>query len=557
MGLKSARSRIRFKDIEALPSEEVQPSRRFVRKNGKDPASSAVGEPTLGDRPTELAQMSPAAAAGGSSRPAVRQSESWQSDPLIAARRSVSSPESAEAAETGWRLQGHGAHLSDGVGGAAANEETGMAMRSKTIGAEMRQAREAAGLGIEDVAAHLRIRSNFLAALEEGRADALPGVTYAIGYVRTYAAFLGLDAEEAVRRFKHDAAGLHSRTELTFPSPAPEGRVPGGGVMLVAALLATLAYGGWYVLEERGITLDSLVPAVPERLATLLDSEPSVPEAPASRAPAGDTASGGTVVTPMGGYADANPDSAAAPTRRAVVETQSPSRGEAPAPSGSEPSATDRAASAEPSFAETAPTTARPAPESDFVADRPLAAPLPSRPQQTEVGPPEVTPRAVASADPSATDPGETTGTAPAAAISETPIPETAEPEAGSSIPASPALSSGDGTAQAGRSIVTPSVAAVPDVPARQAGVPAERVVIRASGDSWVQIQDASGTALFTRVLKDGDIYRVPNRDGLTLATGNAGTLEVLVDGTPIPSLGEFGEVVRNIKLDPDQLKTR
>ena len=114
------------------------------------------------------------------------------------------------------------------------------------VGDELRRAREAAGLEISDVAAHLRIRSNFLAALEEGRPDALPGVTYAIGYVRTYAGFLGLDPETSVRRFKEEAAGLNSRTELVFPSPAPEGRVPGMAVMLVALLLAGGAYGGWY-----------------------------------------------------------------------------------------------------------------------------------------------------------------------------------------------------------------------------------------------------------------------------------------------------------------------
>ncbi|HEY9567811.1 MAG TPA: DUF4115 domain-containing protein, partial [Thalassobaculum sp.] len=81
-----------------------------------------------------------------------------------------------------------------------------------------------------------------------------------------------------------------------------------------------------------------------------------------------------------------------------------------------------------------------------------------------------------------------------------------------------------------------------------------DRVMIRATGDSWVQVRDAQGAALFTRVLREGDVYRVPEQSGLRLATGNAGALEILVDGTPAPSLGSFGEVVRNVLLEPAQL---
>src|SRR3546814_13508075 len=73
-----------------------------------------------------------------------------------------------------------------------ANEERGMSSLPLPVGEELRRARVQAGLEISDVAAHLRIRSNFLAALGEGRPDALPGITYAIGYVRTYAGFLAI-----------------------------------------------------------------------------------------------------------------------------------------------------------------------------------------------------------------------------------------------------------------------------------------------------------------------------------------------------------------------------
>ncbi len=51
-----------------------------------------------------------------------------------------------------------------------------------------------------------------------------------------------------------------------------------------------------------------------------------------------------------------------------------------------------------------------------------------------------------------------------------------------------------------------------------------------------------------------GDRIAVPDLPGLTLFTGNAGGLEIVVDGRPLPSLGPVGAVRRNIPLDLDAL---
>ncbi len=77
---------------------------------------------------------------------------------------------------------------------------------------------------------------------------------------------------------------------------------------------------------------------------------------------------------------------------------------------------------------------------------------------------------------------------------------------------------------------------------------------IRALADSWVQIRDADQGIVFARVLKTGETYRVP-RSGLILRTGNAGALEVLVDGKPAPALGALGTLRRNVTLEPDALR--
>ena len=81
------------------------------------------------------------------------------------------------------------------------------------------------------------------------------------------------------------------------------------------------------------------------------------------------------------------------------------------------------------------------------------------------------------------------------------------------------------------------------------------RIVIAAIADSWIQVRDETRSDLFTRMLRAGDTYRVPNRPGLVMLTGNAGGLEITVDGVKAPPIGALGQVTRDIPLDPDALK--
>ena len=81
------------------------------------------------------------------------------------------------------------------------------------------------------------------------------------------------------------------------------------------------------------------------------------------------------------------------------------------------------------------------------------------------------------------------------------------------------------------------------------------RVIIRAIGTTWVEIRDQlKGEVLLSRLLYPGDRYLMANREGLIMLTGNAGGLEISVDGDIVPSIGPSGAVRRNILLDPDAL---
>ena len=82
------------------------------------------------------------------------------------------------------------------------------------------------------------------------------------------------------------------------------------------------------------------------------------------------------------------------------------------------------------------------------------------------------------------------------------------------------------------------------------------RILVRAVMNSWIQVRDdADNRLLVTRMLRAGDSYRVPDRRGLKLLTGNAGALEILVDGEVVPSIGPIGKVLRAVALDSERLR--
>ena len=138
------------------------------------------------------------------------------------------------------------------------------------VGSDLRAARQRLGWALPDVAGNLRIRLPYLEAIEDGRLAELPGGAYAMGFVRTYATMVGLDAEEMVRRFRIEAQAVNVKPKLTFPAPVPQRGVPAGAVVLLGLVIAAGAYVGWYRYSgsnEGRVTQTAAAP--PERLAAM------------------------------------------------------------------------------------------------------------------------------------------------------------------------------------------------------------------------------------------------------------------------------------------------
>ncbi len=137
------------------------------------------------------------------------------------------------------------------------------------LGAEMRAARQRLGWGVSELAASLRIRPQYLEAIEDGRVADLPGTTYALGFIRAYGNALGLPGAEYATRFRAEGGPANKRTELAFPVPVPQRGVPAGAVVLLGMLVVAAAYGGWYYYSADQRTPSHVVAALPERLAPL------------------------------------------------------------------------------------------------------------------------------------------------------------------------------------------------------------------------------------------------------------------------------------------------
>ena len=74
---------------------------------------------------------------------------------------------------------------------------------------------------------------------------------------------------------------------------------------------------------------------------------------------------------------------------------------------------------------------------------------------------------------------------------------------------------------------------------------PNTELVLKAIGNSWVEIEDLNGNILMTRLMRPGETYIVPNINGLTLNTGNAGALSLSRGDISLPSLGDVGEIIK------------
>lgn len=495
--------------------------------------------------------------------------------------------------------------------------------RAPQVGTLLRASRLRVGEDLREVSDNLCIRFLYLEAIEECRYEDLPGDTYAIGFIRSYAEHLGLDGEEVVRRYRVEQASGKRLSDLSFPTPVAESGVPKGAIVLVGVVLAVLVYGGWYATTTDDSILSDLISPVPERLQHLVEDGNNKPaetadtttepensstnesvetatqnaagvntetqealQANTAEAIAEATAAArDNIADTSASVSDATSQSASISVETATSETAGLSEQttqsassviEAPASQAAE--AADQASNA----VETAPETvssatgtassdvastnavveSASAPETQS-AEATVSSTVPSAPQ-------EVAETVQASTSPESNTPPtpvNTTTEASTSAPVETTVEKTVSP---TPTPVSEQVSAEDLNARSLQAAAAETTTAPPTpqqvastTPAQTATTPdsssttisSSGIVVRAVDNSWVQITDpANGEILFTGLMRPGVTFDVPARSGLLLDTGNAGAIDILVNGNTVPKLGGEGTVRKGVALDSARL---
>jgi cytoskeletal protein RodZ len=139
-----------------------------------------------------------------------------------------------------------------------------------SFGEELRREREIRGISLKEIADATKISKRFLDAIERNDHRILPAPVFTRGFVREYAKYLGLNADEMVNRYNYAAAG-DDRIEksahlerLVAPPPPPVKEKPfkvsgippwyariDRNVIVTAIIIIALAVLGYWAVRSK------------------------------------------------------------------------------------------------------------------------------------------------------------------------------------------------------------------------------------------------------------------------------------------------------------------
>ncbi len=144
-----------------------------------------------------------------------------------------------------------------------------------SFGEELRREREIRGISLKEIADATKISKRFLEAIERNDHKTLPAPVFTRGFVREYARYLGLNAEDMVNRYNFAAAGddrieqsLHldrlTQPQPVIPPPPPIKRgIPpvyarvDRNVWLFLVIVAVLAVALWFAWRHKNARVEN------------------------------------------------------------------------------------------------------------------------------------------------------------------------------------------------------------------------------------------------------------------------------------------------------------
>ena len=135
-----------------------------------------------------------------------------------------------------------------------------------SFGEELRREREIRGISLKEIADSTKISKRFLEAIERNDHKTLPAPVFTRGFVREYARYLGLNADDIVNRYNFAAAGddrieqsahlerlvqLYAPPRMTAAVPTTPSRIDRNLILLiiVVSTLGGILY--WAVKQRR------------------------------------------------------------------------------------------------------------------------------------------------------------------------------------------------------------------------------------------------------------------------------------------------------------------
>lgn len=429
------------------------------------------------------------------------------------------------------------------------------------LGDELRGARASLGLSLRDASHALRIRPEYLEAIERCDVSALPEPTFALGFIRSYARYLGMDADDVLARFAVESeeftqlkgsitassgsakrisskpvTNANKSATMSLGSSGDDGlarldaqqRRRGGalklgrvvGFLLPILIIAAIGYG-----VVRGVDAAREVGMIPEELSIgglfsadepLLEASLPSAEAQALEVPA--TLPG---QPESFGYRESS-----APE---VLSARSSLSDVRDGPIGAiDPTQTGAFAAG--STAQEAPKLGFDARQFAEEARLALSAELMrDMSALSSAGTPEIVttrgPVLQGSSD-------QTLAAAPTLQVE--PVVVSAEPELSATIS-------------------TPAVSAIEPAPAPTQFV---GTTLHATADTWVEMRGADGLVVYTGILDASTFLPLPP-DATSLKVGNAGGLSVIIQGQEFGPFGRNGAVLSRVSLTDADLLTR
>ena len=138
------------------------------------------------------------------------------------------------------------------------------------FGEALQEARHKSNQSLSQISSLLRIRHDYLKAIENGTPDDIPGTTYAIGFIKSYSNYLGIDPENYINSLKTKVQNPELKNSNVFPSPAPEGKIPSVMVIFTTILITGGIVLIWNNLQKTSTHLSNQHDVIKSQTNTII-----------------------------------------------------------------------------------------------------------------------------------------------------------------------------------------------------------------------------------------------------------------------------------------------